>query len=51
MSGWIESGSLRGNRGGSWDGDPLFARITDRSGSTPGLRLYYLGFRLLRRVS
>ncbi len=42
------SGSLRVNRGGSWDGGRQYARVADRFGSTPGGRYPDLGFRLFR---
>ena len=45
------SGSDRVVRGGSWDYDPQFARVAYRGSNSPGLRLSYLGFRLMRRCT
>ena len=42
------SGSRRVNRGGSWSIDPQYARVANRSLSSPGLRGSGLGVRLLR---
>ena len=42
------SGVKRVCRGGSWHYDPHSARASRRSGSDPGLRGNYLGFRLAR---
>jgi formylglycine-generating enzyme required for sulfatase activity len=42
------SGSYRVDRGGSWLYIPQVARVALRSGHSPGDRLSYLGFRLLR---
>jgi formylglycine-generating enzyme required for sulfatase activity len=45
------SGSDRVARGGSWFLDLRDARVAFRGGSPPGIRDYYLGFRLLRASS
>ena len=45
---YAQSGSGRVNRGGSWDDSPASVRCANRSRSTPGNRIFYLGFRLLR---
>ena len=37
--------------GGCWDDDPQFARVAYRGSNSPGLRLSYLGFRLMRRCT
>ena len=42
------SGSNRVVRGGGWYGDPLFARVANRSNDAPGDRHGNLGVRLLR---
>jgi formylglycine-generating enzyme required for sulfatase activity len=42
------SGSSRVFRGGSWSGDPQFARVASRSNYSPGYRSDVLGVRLLR---
>ena len=44
------SGSHRVRRGGSWGGDPQYARVADRDYGAPGLRNSYLGFRLVEEV-
>ncbi len=44
------SGSDRVNRGGSWNDEAGDARASNRLSFAPGLRLYYLGFRLARSV-
>ena len=43
------SGSLRVKRGGSWRSRGHFLRSARRSHDTPGLRRYYLGFRVALR--
>lgn len=43
----IASGSLRVNRGGSWNSPAANCRSASRLHSSPGDRAYYLGFRLL----
>ena len=40
------SGSLRVYRGGSWCYDARRCRVSIRDGNSPGLSIYYLGFRL-----
>jgi formylglycine-generating enzyme required for sulfatase activity len=42
------SGSIRVSRGGSWGVDPQRARVAFRYNFAPGVRLSYLGVRLLR---
>ena len=42
------TGSDRVGRGGSWNDDPRDARLADRGRSTPSVRLFNLGLRLLR---
>ena len=49
MSFWLESGSYRVYRGGSWSIGPQVARVAFRNRYTPGLRGDCLGFRLVRR--
>jgi formylglycine-generating enzyme required for sulfatase activity len=46
---WTSSavGSLRVNRGGSWNNDAEYCTATDRSASSPGDALSGLGFRVL----
>ena len=44
------SGSDRVWRGGSWDDSAYRARAASRSSNTPGVRSYYLGFRLSRSI-
>ena len=51
MSGGLASGSRCVARGGCWEDTPQFAQVAFRSGSTPGARYDYVGFRLMRRVS
>lgn len=41
-------GAFRVNRGGSWDSDPVYARVSNRNGWNPGYRNRSLGFRLAR---
>ena len=43
------SGAYRVDRGGSWSHGPRHLRCSNRDSFTPSYRLYYLGFRLLRR--
>jgi formylglycine-generating enzyme required for sulfatase activity len=38
-------------RGGSWGVVPPSARVAFRFDSSPGNRYYFVGFRLMRRVS
>ena len=49
MSFWLESGSYRVYRGGSWSIGPQVARVAFRNRYTPGLRDRSLGVRLMRR--
>jgi formylglycine-generating enzyme required for sulfatase activity len=42
------SGSIRVNRGGSWNDDARICGSAIRSGSAPVHRYYGLGFRVLR---
>jgi len=37
-------------RGGSWGHDPEYARAANRGGIEPGIRKYYLGFRVARTL-
>ena len=46
---WPVSGSFFVIRGGSWHRGPQYARIANRLSSTPDVRSYYLGVRLVRR--
>jgi formylglycine-generating enzyme required for sulfatase activity len=41
-------GARRVFRGGSWGGEPRFVRSANRGRFTPGLRNFFLGFRLAR---
>ena len=45
------SGQYRVLRGGSWDGDPRYVRVSDRSRYYPVVRYSYFGFRCLREVN
>ncbi len=45
--GGVDSGGSRVYRGGSWSGGADIARAAFRDGSSPGYRLYNIGFRLL----
>jgi len=45
------SGSTRVNRGGSWEGDAIYCRTSNRSDNTPKSRYNSLGFRLARTLS
>ncbi|MBQ4143177.1 MAG: formylglycine-generating enzyme family protein, partial [Thermoguttaceae bacterium] len=40
-----DSGSLRVNRGGGWNGDAQYCRSANRGGNTPDVRGHILGFR------
>ena len=40
------SGTLRVNRGGSWNYDAWYCRSASRGRNLPGYRYYVLGFRL-----
>ena len=51
MSVESSAGSSRVLRGGSWGDLSGFARVADRGRYLPGRRLYFLGFRLVRRMS
>ena len=51
MSIWLLSESIHVSRGGSWLGDPQYARVADRSSGGLGRRSNRLGVRLARRVS
>ena len=51
MSFWLAAGSSRVLRGGYWDNDPQLARVAYHNYYTPGYRINFLGFRLVRRVS
>ena len=42
------TGSTRVLRGGSWDSYPRYVRSASRYGSTPGIRHYNFGFRVVR---
>jgi formylglycine-generating enzyme required for sulfatase activity len=46
-----ETGSNRVRRGGSWGGDPTWARVSDRGWGGPGYRSFFLGFRLARTIA
>jgi len=41
------SGSYRINRGGSWDYDSQYCRVTNRTYNSPSYRDYHLGFRIV----
>lgn len=43
--------SLRVARGGSWCGDPQYARVADRDNISPDYRYDDLGLRLVRRCT
>ena len=45
------SGSSRVRRGGAWNYDAYFASVLFRNASSPGLRYYDLGFRVVRSSS
>jgi formylglycine-generating enzyme required for sulfatase activity len=47
---WLDSGSRRVLRGGSWGDVSGFARVAYRYYFTPGNRYYGLGLRLMRRA-
>ncbi len=44
---WRDSDAPRVLRGGSWGNNPDFARCADRGGLDPGVRLNFIGFRVL----
>ncbi|WP_291201641.1 SUMF1/EgtB/PvdO family nonheme iron enzyme [Hyphomonas sp.] len=46
----VQGCSERVVRGGSWGDDPLNLRLAERGRSTPGIRNYYLGFRLAKTL-
>ena len=48
---WLESGSACAFLGSSWGNDPWYARIAVCSRAAPGRFDYFLGVRLMRRVS
>ena len=45
------AGSVRVSRGGGWDYGARLCRSANRSGDSPGGRIYDLGFRLARTAS
>ena len=51
MSIWLPSRSSHVSRGGSWLGDPHFARVAARSSGAPGRRSNRLGVRFVRRCT
>ena len=48
---WLESGSYRVNRGGSWFFDRPNAWVAYRARDDTGHRLYDLGVRFMRRCT
>jgi len=45
-----QSGSIRVLRGGSWNNDPVYARVASRGSNYPSNRYNKLGFRLTRTI-
>jgi len=45
-----DSGNYRVRRGGSWDSDSWFARVSDRGGYSPSMRDDSQGFRLCKTI-